>query len=179
MKRIISIIDSLKLELSLIGITVLSIIVKCTNIPNNSIPLAISTALLLLIYLFRALFSFRYWKFSRGIAIINVLINFEMSYIVMGMCYTFLKWPDYGALIYMAIISLPQMILLWIGLFLIFRWRGLRKDIYWSYLKGNIMRSVLGIIICLFTFYGLDIPSKVKKYPPVDIGIFQLPNKLF
>lgn len=148
------------------------------NISNETIG-RYSLLILLLFYFSRMLISFRQWKFSRGISIINAYLNFQISASVMAIGFIFLSYDGCEILTYNAITG-PQTFLTIIGIFLLIRWSKLNKQVYWISLKWNVIRAITGVIICLILFYTLDFPSRFKTYPPPDSAawLFNLPREL-
>jgi hypothetical protein len=175
----IKFIESNKVEGILIVIFILAIGLNAFGLSYEIIGRC-SLLILILFYLLRMLISFRQWKFSRGIVIINAYLNFQISSSVMAIGFIFLSYQGYAILTYNAITG-PQTFLTVIGIFLIIRWRKINKKIYWEYSKANVIRSLTGIIICLILFYTLDIPSRFDSYPPPNngAGLFQLPKRIF
>jgi hypothetical protein len=170
-------IENKKIEYYILATFILSIGLTFINVSFRLIPLVICFSLLTLLYLIRLIISFRHWRFSRGISVINAYLNFELMYIVLAISYTFLNWPGSAILTYNAVTG-PQFFLLIIGIFLIIRWTKLNKVIYWNILKENTYKVIIGIAVCFILFYYFDMPSKFNKYPPVDQG-FSLPRHLF
>jgi hypothetical protein len=172
-------IESNKIEGILIIIFVVAIGLNVVDLTYEIIG-RYSLLILLLIYLLRMLISFRQWKFSRGISVINAYLNFQISSSVMAIGYIFLSYPGYGILTYNSITG-PQTFLIIIGIFLVIRWRKIDKQVYWVFLKWNVIRAFTGVIICLLLFYALDIPTQFTTYPPPNsgAGLFHLPKRIF
>ncbi len=171
------IIESKKIEYSLIALFILSAGLSFITLTIGRKALVILWMLLSILYIIRMFYSFRHWKFSKGISVLNFILNIQIFYSLMAMCYTFCSWPDYSTVTYSSINS-AQIFLLPIGIFLLIRWTKLVRPTYWEYLKENIAKALIGLVICFILFYAYDMPSNFKEYPPKGMGI-PLPKTLF
>lgn len=174
----VKIIESKKLEIYLITLVIISIGLSLLAIPLRVVPLVISFLILFFIYLLRVFISFRHWKLSKGISIINAFLNVQIMICLEAIAFTFLNWPGHFFLTYEAITG-TQIFIAIIGIFLLLKWRKINRTIYWEYLKENTVKALTGIIICLILFYAFDMPSHFNNYPPDNGFGFSLPSKLF
>lgn len=169
--------ESKKVEIYLLSFFIITVGIVQIDIPYKSASLVISLAILLFLYFIRAIISFRQWKFSKGISVLNSYLNFQLFCIIEAIGFTFLKWPGHSLLTYNAITS-PQFFIIFIGIFILIRWTKLNRRLYWERLKENTYKVLIGIFICLILYYTLNMSSNFNNYPPTDIG-FPLPKKLF
>jgi hypothetical protein len=169
--------ESKKIEYSLIALLILSIGLTLISPTIGRKVLGILWMLLSIFCIIRIFYSFRHWKFNKGISVINFILNIQIFYSLMAMCYTFCRWPGYSLVMYASINSV-QIFLIPIAIFLLIRWTKLNRPTYWEYLKENIVKALIGIGICFILFYAYDMPSNFKEYPPKGFGM-PLPKTLF
>lgn len=171
-------IESKKLEIYLIALAIIFIGLTFMNIPYRAAPLAVVFLVLFLIYLLRFFVSFKHWKLSKGISMINAFLNVQIMICLEAIVFTFLNWPGQYMITYQAITG-TQIFILIIGIFLLIKWKKINRAIYWEYLKANTLKALTGMIICFILFYVYDMPSHFTTYP-FDNGFgFSLPRKLF
>jgi hypothetical protein len=174
----IKIIESRKLEIYLIALAIVFIGLTFLNLPFNKAPLAVLSLIIILFYFLRLIVSFRHWKFSKGISVINAFLNLQIWICFQAIAFTFLNWPGHYSLTYEALTG-TQIFILTIAIFLLIKWNKINRSVYWDYLKENTVNALTGMIICFILFYAYDMPSHFTNYP-FDHGFgFSLPRKLF
>lgn len=174
----VKIIESQRLEIYLIALVIVSIGLKAVSIPSSTAILAISFFILFFMYLIRMFISFRHWKFSKGISIINSFLNVQILICLEAITFVFLNWPGHYLITYVAITG-TQMFIAIILIFLILKRKQINRTIYWEYLGENTVKAIIGMLICFILFYKFDMASHINNYPP-DMGFgFSLPSKLF
>lgn len=156
--------ESWKLEAFLILVAIGSYGISFVNPLGSSIGLHYSFRILLFVYLIRIFISFRLWRLSRGVAIINAFLSFQISSAFMAIGFTALKYPGYELLIRGAISGL-QIFLIIMGIFFLVRWRKLNKQVYWKNLRWNLARVFIATLICFLLFYVWDIPTELSIQP--------------
>lgn len=162
-------------ELILLCVWVFSIQLKVLG--NIQAPLAYGSFLVMLFYLLRLFLSFRHWKTGRGITVINAYLNFQIFAAFTAISHTILEYPGAVQMTFATITSPPNF-LLFIGLFLLIRWKKLNKQVYWHHLKGNIWRAVAGTVACVVLFYVFNMPASFKEYPPENNPMWFAPPAL-
>ena len=157
-------IESKKIEYYLLAIYIVAIAVSLLDFKQRLIMLVLILIPAFLLYLIRIFTSFRHWKFSKGISILNAYLNFQMLNIVLAIAYLFLGWPGRYLMLNTTIAG-PKFFLIVIGIFLIIRWRDLNKPIYWNYLKENIIKALIGTAICVILYFTVEIPDTILIQP--------------
>ena len=171
-------IESKKIDYCLFASLIITICITFLASPFRLDPLHFTLLIYVLIYIIRIFLSFHNWKISKGISLINACLNFQIAYALVGIGFTFLGYWGYPLLVNNAIV-LPQFYLLVIGVFLLFRYKSTNWKMYWTYLRFNIFKAVLGITICFILFYAFDMPEKLDQYQIPHESPINLPKKLF
>jgi hypothetical protein len=154
----IKFLESQKVEFCAVVIFIISVAISFLGIPFRLIPLEIIFRVFLLLYVLRIFISFRQWKSTKGVSLINAYLNFIIAYAVMAMGFTFLKLPGYPIVTY-NVIAGPHYYVFLIAIVLIFIFDRNRWTMYWTNLKGNVFKVVLGILTCLILFKSFDMSS--------------------
>lgn len=160
----LKIIESWKLELLLILVAFTAYGISFVNPLWSTIGFNYAFRILLLLYLIRIFISFRHWKISRGISIINAFLNFQISFAIMAIGFTVLMYPGY-ALLTSGAISGIQIYSIIIGIFFLVRWKKINKEVYWDNLKWNIARALITSLICIILFYRMDMMGEFNSVP--------------
>jgi hypothetical protein len=163
-KKILKIIESWKLELILILTAIASYGISFVNPIGTTVGFHYSFRILLLVYLIRIFISIRHWRVSRGISVIHVFLNFQISSAVMAIGFTVLMYPGYGLLTSGAISGIRIFSII-IGIFLLIRWKKINKHAYWDNLKWNLTRALIASLICIILFYSMDMIAEFNIVP--------------
>jgi hypothetical protein len=151
----IKIIESPKIEFSLIALSFGFELLNIMKLPWGTRALFIALSILMLIYMLRIFTSFRRWRLSRGISVVNAILNFQLFTCTSAILFTLLAMPGDAQMVMVAL-GVPEFYIVFIALFLLIRWRKLDKQLYWKMLKWNVARAAVGLIICMTLFQAFD-----------------------
>ena len=151
----IKIIESIKVEIGLLAFFVLSI--GLVPILGYG-PFAGAFLFVFLLYFIRIFISFRHWKISKGISVLNAGLNFQVLVCVQALGFIYMHWPGASAIL-SGCFAWFQQFLVVTCIFLVIRWKKLDKKLYWDHVKGNVIRVFISIVICLILLNAFDIIS--------------------
>ena len=157
----IKFIESNRIEFFLLSVITVSIGLTIFGVTWGTRSLHISFLVLVPIYLLRMIVSFRHWKLSRGISVINAYLNFQINYALVAVGFTFLKFQGYDIMTYYALLG-PKLYLPIIAIFLLFRWKKINRKLYWEFTKWNFVKMIIGFVICFIMFYAFDMTSSIN-----------------
>jgi len=147
MKKII---ESKKLEYVFWGMFMVSIALSFLSTPLQYIPLRVVTVILILLYFLRIFVSLSYFKFSRGIAVINALLNIQIMVCaeMIGLFF-YREGGGFANKTMLAMVNTGgEVFLFLIVSFLLIRGYGVNKLVYWQHLKANFIKAVVATAIC-------------------------------
>lgn len=148
----VKLIESKKLEYYLLAIFIVSISITLLDFKQKRIPIVLILIPLFLLYTTRLFMSFRHWKLSKGISVINAFLNFQILQGVLAISYLFLGWPGRYLLIFNTIRG-PWTFVFIIVIFLMLKWSKINKVLYWSFLKENTVMAIILTLVCLVFYF--------------------------
>lgn len=154
-------IESNRIEFFILAVFAISIGLSIARVSWATSSLNISFLVLVPLYIIRMIVSFRHWKLSRGIAVINAMLNFQIANALLAIGYTFLKLPGANTLIPNAILGAELYIPI-IAIFLLARWRKINRKLYWEFSKWNFVRMLVSTTICIIILYSSNITPTVN-----------------
>ncbi len=131
------------------------------------VPSGILLTILGLYYLIKMILSFRNWKKSKLASVINAHINFMLFVCISGVGFILLSLPGGSELIHSSLV-IPQLTVPLFGVIALIRWK--KVPFYWTLIKANILKWIVGITLCLVFFYVFDIPSYLIRNGQEPIG---------
>jgi hypothetical protein len=120
----------------------------------------------LLLSLLRVFVSLRHWRTSKGISLTSLWLNYQICMAVLTIGYIVLALPGYPMLTFASVSGFPYLSIIGLLLFVKSIFRKTDWKLYWVHLRFNLIKAVVGFIICVVLFYSFNISEKMDPYPP-------------
>lgn len=166
-RSVAAFIESGKVDLYFVG-------ALCVSFVISSLKFAIGLELFegifyiyLMLSLARIFVSLRHWRTSKGIALSNMWLNFQICSATLAIGYIILALPGYSMVTFASVAGFPNFLII-IGIVLVLKsfFRKTNWKLYWAYLKFNVLKAVVGFIICVTLFYSFNMSKRMDPYPP-------------
>lgn len=137
-----------KIEITFFSLIVISIILMLLTVPVADGLVALSSSLMVGIYMLFMFVVFKEWKRGKGLTLLKALFYFYFAYVILGVLYVLMGWPSPSRVSLMDLsFKVLYLNLALLAIYCLIKWQD--KTRIFSELKPYLIRTVIFLFIAV------------------------------